>query len=214
MRFLLFIATLLVSHCVTADCQLAADHCRKRYTKENAPPEMVYEMFVRAIFVDSLDYLEDLDRLDDDDNYAGWYYVKDGLTPEMRWPDVVRYFIAKFLEINMEADELQKQTMCVDGKPRYDGAENYVIFNQLEEVSLNAWQKHLYLARSDLQASGLFDLDKVLKEFKGTFGVKFMDHRSTDVKQIYELTARLCVKPWGYSVTVSESSEDQTKIQN
>ncbi len=214
MRFLLFITTLLISHFVTADCQPASDLWRKCYTNENAPPEMVYQMFVGRIFRDTLEYLEDLDRLDDEEYHAGWYYVKDGLTRNMRSADVVRYFVAKFLEIEQESQEAQKRTMCTEGKRRYDGAENYVIFNQLEEVALNVYEKHYLLSRSDLQARGLFDLDKVLKELPGTLGVKFMDHRSTGVKQIYELTARLCEKPWGHSFTVSESSEDQTKIQN
>lgn len=75
------------------------------------------------------------------------------------------------------------------------------MFNQLEEISLNVYQKHLYLARADLQASGIFDLDKALEEYPGSFTNMFMDHRKArdgSVKRIYETAVGLCAKPWSH----------------
>ena len=218
MRLLMFIAILLVSQSTSAACPDNSKYGRKCFNKENAPPALVYRIFVRAIFVESLDYLENLDRLDDEEYHAGLHYVEAGLTLNMRSADVVRYFVTRFLEIDKEAKELQKRMLCLDGKPRYEGAENFLIFNQLEEASLNAYEKHLLLAQSDLQASGLFDLDKALKEYPGSFGSTFMDHEKAhdgSGQRIYEAAVGLCKALWGHSFSVSESTnEDQTKIQN
>ena len=176
MRLLMFIAILLVSQSTSAACPDNSKYGRKCFNKENAPPALVYRIFVRGIFVDSLDYLEDLDSLDDNEYHAGWHFVEAGVTPNMRSADVVRYFVTRFLDMEKEAEELQKRMLCLDGKPRYEGAENFLIFNQLEEASLNVYEKHLLLARSGLQASGLFELDKALKEYSGAFGETFTDH--------------------------------------
>ena len=82
---------------------------------------------------------------------------------------------------------------------------------------LNVYEKHLLLARSDLQASGLFDLDKALKEYPGSFGSIFMDHeklRDGSAQRIYESAVRLCKGPWEHSFMSSVSAnEDQAKIQ-
>ena len=217
MRLLMFIAILLVSQSTSAACPDNSKYGRKCFNKENAPPALVYRIFVRGIFVDSLDYLEDLDSLDDNEYHAGWHFVEAGVTPNMRSADVVRYFVTRFLDMEKEAEELQKRMLCLDGKPRYEGAENFLIFNQLEEASLNVYEKHLLLAQSDLQASGLFDLDKALKEYPGSFSSTFMDHRKAhegSIKRIYEAAAALCKAPWGHSFGSSVSvNEDQAKIQ-
>ena len=218
MRLLMFIAILLVSQSMGATCPDNSKFGRKCFDNTNAPLALVYRIFVHGIFVDSLDYLEDLDSLGDNEYHAGWHFVEAGVTPNMKSADVVRYFVTRFLDMEKEAEELQKRMLCLDGKPRYEGAENFLIFNQLEEASLNVYEKHLLLARSDLQASGLFDLDKALKEYPGSFGSTFMDHEKAhdgSGQRIYEAAVGLCKAPWGHSFSVSESTnEDQTKIQN
>ena len=216
----IFVGIVFFSHTAVADCQSVSGNCRKCYDNENAPPAVVYQIFIREIFIESLDYLEDLNSLDDEEYHAGKHYVEAGLTPNMSSADVVRYFVPKFLEIEKEAKEAQKRTLCYDKKPRYEGAENFVIFNQLEEVALNVYEEHYHLARSDLQASGLFDLDKALKEYPASFINCFMDHKKAHdgsakrIKQKYEAAASLCEKPWGYQFSMSVSeSERQPKIQ-
>ena len=132
MRLLTFIALLLVSPSTNAACSDNSKYSRKCYDHTNAPPAVVYKIFVTGIFFDSLDYLEDLDRLEDEKYHAGRHVVKAGLTPNMRSADVVRYFVSKYLEIEKEVEETKKQMLCLDGKPRYKGAENFVNFNQME----------------------------------------------------------------------------------
>ncbi len=125
--------------------------------------------------------------------------------------DVVKYFVSRYLEIEKEAEVAQKRTLCLDEKPRYEGAENFVVFNQLEEVSLNVYQKHLFLARSDLVASGLFDLDKALKEYPGSFTSWFMDHEKAldgSVPRIVEAARMLCANEWGHQFSSSRSSSE------
>ena len=197
---LIFVATVFFLNAAAADCQDTSGIFRKYFDKTNAPLAMVYHIFVQSIFADSLDYLEDLDSLGDEEYHAGRHFVEAGITPNMSSADVVRYFVQKFLEIEEESQEAQKRTFCIDGKPRYQGAENFVVFNQLEEVNLNVYEKYYLIARSDLQASGLFDLDKALEEFPGTFGSKFMDHEKAhdgSEKGIYEVAVGSCKVPWG-----------------
>lgn len=211
MRFLTLIAVLLASQSMGATCPDNSKFGRKCFDNTNAPLALVYRIFVRQIFSESLDYLEDLNSLDDEEYHAGLHFVEPGLTRNMRSADVVRYFATRFLDMEKEAEELQKRMLCINGKPRYEGAENFLIFNQLEEASLNVYQKHLLLARSDLQASGLFELDKALKEFPGSFGETFMDHEKAhdgSEKRIYEAAVGLCKGPWGHSFSSSESANE------
>ena len=209
MRLTIWLLFSILSQSAVADCPDDSKYGRKCFDNENAPPELVFRLFNQRIFSESIDYLENLDALDDDEYHAGLHLVEAGLTPEMRSADVVRYFVTRYLNIETEVETLSKKTLCIDGKPRYDGAENFVIFNQLEEVSLNVYQKHLLLARADLQASGLFDVDKALREYPGSFGSEFMDHEKAhngSVKQIYEIAEGLCADPWGHQFSKSESS--------
>lgn len=211
LRILFILSTLVLAHSTIADCPESSKFGRKCFNKQNAPSELVFRIFVRSVFIASLDYLENLDDLPEEKFHAGWHYVEAGLTPEMSSTDVVRYFASRYLDIEKEVEEVSKQTLCIDSKPRYEGAENFVIFNQLEEVSLNIYEKHLLLARSDLQASGLFDLDKALKELPGSFSSTFMDHEKAlegSAERIYEGAIGLCKSPWGHSISSSESSND------
>jgi len=208
MRFLTLIAVLLASQSMGATCPDHAKFGRKCFNNANAPTELVFRLFVQSIFADSLHYLDDLENVDDEEDHAGLHKVKAGLTPEMRSADVAHYFATRYLDIEKEVEELSKKTICIDRKPRYEGAENFVIFNQLEEVSLNIYQKHLLLARSDLQASGLFDLDKALNEYPGQFIASFFDHEKGhdgSEKGIYEVAVDLCKGPWGQSFGSGES---------
>ena len=211
MRYLTLFAVLLVSHSMSATCPDNSKFGRKCFDNSNAPPALVFRIFVNQIFSGTLDYLEDLDSLDDAEFYVGLHFVKPGLTPDMTSADVVRYFVTRFLDMEKEAEVLQKRMLCLDGKPRYEGAENFLIFNQLEEASLNVYEKHLLLARSDLQASGLFELDKALKEFPGAFGETFMDHEKAhdgSVNAIYEAAVTVCKGPWGHSFSTSGSANE------
>ena len=195
----ILLAALLFSQSANADCQTASGLFRKCYDNKNAPLALVYRFFIRDLFLDSLE---------DEEYRRGWHYVEAGLTPNMNSDDVVRYFVPKYLEIEKQVEETTKRTLCLDGKPRYKGAENFIIFNQMEEISVNAYEKHLFLARSDLSASGLFDLDKALKEYPGSFSSMFMDHEKAhggSEKRLYELATVLCEKPWGHNFSSSRT---------
>lgn len=198
-RLLILVATILASHPVRADCSGASGPFRKCFDNSNAPAALVYRLFVRQLFADSLENEEDR---------IGWHDVEAGLTPNMSSDDVISYFVSKYLEIENEVEEAQKRTLCIDEKPRYNGAENFSIFNQMEEVSLNIYEKHLFFARSDLSASGLFDLDKALDEYPGSFADMFMDHEKAtngSIRRISEAAAALCGKPWGHQFSSSRS---------
>ena len=116
----IFVATVLISQSASADCQTASGPFRKCYDKTNAPLALVYRIFVRTLFADSLE---------DEEYRSGSFFVEPGLTPSMNSDDVVRYFVSKFLDIEKEVEETQKRTLCFDGKPRYKGAENFIIFS-------------------------------------------------------------------------------------
>lgn len=212
MRFLIFMTVFFTAHAMGANCPDDSRNGRKCFDNSNAPTVLVYRLFVQSVFSGSLDYLEDLDGLDDAEFYLGMHYVEAGLTPNMTAADVVRYFVTRFLDIEKESENLQKQMLCLNGKPRYEGAENFLIFNQLEEASLNVYEKYLLLARSDLQANGLFDLDKALEEFPGAFGETFMDHEKVhdgSALAIYEAALQLCKDAWGHSFSTSKSENEK-----
>ncbi len=196
---LIFITALLISQSASAGCPANSEYARKCFDKTNAPPSLVYRIFIRALFADSLELEE---------HRMGAYFVEAGLKPNMNADDVVRYFVSRFLDIEKEVEETSKRMLCLDGKPRYEGAENFIIFNQLEEVSLNIYEKHLFLATSDLTASGLFDLEKALEEYPGGFMSMFMDHKKAhdgSIQRIYEAATGLCKNPWGHQFSSSRS---------
>jgi hypothetical protein len=218
MKSVLIIVTLiLLSRSAAADCQTVSSDERKCYDNLNAPAAMVYKQLVFIIFVESLNCLDDLDSLGDEKYHAGRYFVEAGITPKMSSADVVRYFVERFLVIDKEVHETQRRMLCVDGKPRYKGAENFLIFNQMDEVALNIYEKHYFLTRADLQASGLFDLEEALMEYPASFTEVFLDHekaRNGSIDWIYKDASKICEKPYErrFSTTVSES-EEHPKIQ-
>lgn len=182
---------------------------RWRYDNTNAPVELVFQLFVGQIFSHTLDYFGNLDALEDEPHNMGFHYVEAGLTGNMESVDVVRYFAERYLDIEKEVEDLSRKLLCVGNKPRYEGAENFLIFNQLDDVQLHVYERHLFLARADLQASGLFDIDKALREYPGGFSSVSIDHeaaRNGSVSRIYEDASRLCEKSWGHSFSVSGSS--------
>jgi len=198
-RLVILVTTVLISQSASADCQSASGSFRKCYDNTNAPPALVYKLFLNALFADSLEVEE---------YRSGWHYVEAGLTPNMNSEDVVRYFVPKYLEIEKEVEETKKRTLCFDEKPRYKGAENFIIFNQMDEIAVNIYEKHLFLARSDLSASGLFDLDKALKEYPPSFTSMFMDHEKAhggSTQRLYEFATVLCEKPWEYQFSSSRT---------
>ncbi len=195
----ILVAVILAAQPASGGCESMSAPTRVCYDNTNAPPALVFRIFMHKLFSDSLK---------DEENRSGPKIVEAGLTPNMNADDVVQYFVSRYLEIEQEAEEAQKRTLCLDEKPRYEGAENFVIFNQLEEVSLNVYQKHLFLARSDLSASGLFDLDKALKEYPGSFMSWFMDHEKAldgSVPRIVEGARMLCANDWGHQFSSSQS---------
>lgn len=111
MRMMLFLPIVLLTRAAMADCQSASGPYRECYDNDNAPPAMVFKLFVHSIFTENLDYLEDLSALDREEYHAGRHLVEAGLTPNMSSADVVRYFVPRFLEIEKESEELQKQTL-------------------------------------------------------------------------------------------------------
>ena len=166
---------------------------------------------MRRIFADTLDHYDDLDALDDEPYHVGYHWVEAGLTGKMRSADVVRYFAERYIDIENEVENLSKKLLCDDNHPRFKGAENFYIFNQLDEVRLHVYERHLFLARADLQASGLFDLDKALREFPGGFTSTSLDHeasRGGSVPKIFEHASRLCERSWGHSFSVSGPATD------
>ena len=159
-------------------------------------------MFVRDIFADSLE---------DEESRIGWHYVEAGLTPNMNSADVVRYFVPKFLEIEKEVEETQTRMLCFDGKPRYDGAENFELFSHMDDVELAIYEKHLIVAKSDLSASGLFDLDKALREYPVSFISIYNDHKAVrhgSIERIYKNAEALCKGPREYGFSSSRSISD------
>ncbi len=200
MKLVVFlVAVLLAAQSAIADCGGSSGSFRKCYDNSNAPPALVYKIFVRHLFSDSLE---------DEEDQIGWHYVEAGLTQEMSSDDAIRYFVSRFLDIEKEVEETQKRTLCFEEKPRYDGAENFVVFNQLDEIAVNIYEKHLFLARSDLVATGLFNLDKALEEFPGSFTSMFMDHEKAhngSTQQIAEFAKSLCERSWGHEFSSSRS---------
>ena len=196
---LTLVAIVLVSQPATADCQNASDNVRKCYDNSNAPRALVYQFFVREIFSDSLQSEED--RL-------GWHYVEAGLTTKMNADDVIEYFVPKYLEIEKEVETAQKQMLCKEKEPRYEGAQNFIILNEFDEMSLAIYEKHRLLAKSDLSASGLFDLDTALDEYPASFMSMFMDQEKTrngSIDAILKTATTLCKEPWGHSFSHSHS---------
>ena len=187
--YLIFIATVLVSQSANADCGPPSDNPRKCYDNTNAPLALVYKLFINGIFSGSLE---------DEEYRIGRHYVEAGLTPNMNSDDVIRYFVPKYLEIEKEVEETQNRMLCLNGKPRYEGDENFTIFNYMDDVTLTIYEKHLFVARSDLSISGLFDLDKALKEYPASFVYMFAGHkeiRDGSIQRIYEQATELCSGP-------------------
>ena len=101
---MIFVATVLISQSASADCQTASGDFRKCYDNTNAPLALVYRIFIRGIYADSLQ---------DEEYRSGSYFVEAGLTPNMNSDDVVRYFVSRFLDIEKEVEETKKAV--VDG---------------------------------------------------------------------------------------------------
>lgn len=137
-----------------------------------------------------------------------------GLTGKMASADVVRYFASRYLDIEKEVEDLSKKLSCDGDRPRYEGEENFFVFNQLDDVALHVYERHLFLARADLQASGLFDLDKALREFPEGFTSVSIEHeaaRDGSVPRIFQAASRLCKEPWGQSYSISRSPMNNWK---
>lgn len=189
---------------------------RWRYDNANAPDELIFQLLTHRVFIETLDYIEDLDALTDEPHHAGYRFVEAGLTGRMASSDVVRYFAEQYLIIEKEVDELSRKLLCNGKEPRYQGAENLVIFNQLDDVKLNVYQRHLFLARADLQASGLFNLDTALSEYPGSFSSISFEHVVSDddyAEKLLQAASRLCTEPSGHSISVTQSPvDDQIQI--
>ncbi len=184
---------------------------RERYDNTNAPDKLLFKMFVRRIFAESVDFLETLESAEFERSQAGLKYVEPGLTGKMDAADVVRYFARRFPDIEDDVEEFSKALLCEGTRPRYPGAENFVVFNQLDEVRLNVYERHLLIARAELQAGGLFDLDKALHDFPGSFVSVSVDHeaaRDGSVASIYEHATRLCESPWGHQFSSSGPADE------
>lgn len=205
MRVLAAILTgLFLPQLVSANCETLSSSARKCFDNTNAPPEIVFQMLASSVFNSSVDYLEDLSQIGEEPGHAGWHLVKEGLTSRMSSADVVRYLVRKQIEMIDEVHEVQQRALCANGVPRYEGAENAIIWNQLDEIGQNVFQKHYYLARSDLQASGLYDLDKVLSDYPGGFTMTYMDHsldRWGSVDRLNEAAKMFCSSPGGIQVS-------------
>lgn len=201
----------LTGQCVDSHEQIPEPGVRWRYDNTNAPDELIFRMFVSGIFIETLDYLGDLDALDDEPHNPGYHFVEVGLTGKMASADVVRYFAIRYLDIEKEVEDLSKKLLCDGDRPRYQGDENFFIFNQLDDVALHVYERHLFLARADLHASGQFDLDKALREYPGGFTSISFEHeaaRDGSIPRILEDASRLCKEPWGHSFSVSGVSKD------
>jgi len=199
----LIIACIFFSHSTLADCESSSGQVRKCYDNDNAPPAFLYKLYVNHVFADSLE---------DQEHRTGWYYVQDGLTGKMNPDDAYLYFVPKYLEIEKEVEEVQNRMLCLDGKPRYTGAENFQIFNYMDDVQLTIYEKHLFIARSDLSVNGLFDVDKAMTGSSGSFTSKSMDHeavRNGSIKAIFEHAQKLCAGPRVYNFSSQHTVEDE-----
>lgn len=196
------VSLVLVSLSANADCESSADEYRMCFDNNNAPPEWVFRMLLSSVFRQSADFLGDLSQIDGP-RHAGWHTVKDGVTPKMSSADAVRYFVAKFVEIEEEVHDVQNEMLCTDGVPRYRGAENFELFNQLDDILLNVYKKHYYLVRADLQVSGLYNFDRVIEDPPIGFTAMFENHslalwKSED--RIYEAAEAQCASQWSISI--------------
>ena len=199
----MLITIVFISQSAIADCQSSSGTFRKCYDNSNAPVALLYKMYVRNIFADSLM---------DQEHRTGWYYVQDGLTGKMNPVDAYLYFVPKYLEIEKEVEEVQNRMLCLDGKPRYTGAENFQIFNYMDDVQLTIYEKHLFIARSDLSVNGLFDVDKAMTGSSEGFTSMSMDHeavRNGSIKAIFEHAQKLCAGPRGYNFISQHPVEDE-----
>lgn len=201
----------LTGMCVDTHEPVLEPGVRWMYDNTNAPDELVFKLFVGAVFGEALSYIDDLDALSDEPYHAGYHYVSAGLTGKMESVDVVRYFAQRYLAIEAEVEELSRSLLCDGKSPRYKGTENIYILNQLDDVRLHVYERHLFLARADLQASGLFDLDKALLEIPMGFSSVSIEHRAApdgSIAGILEGASRLCEEPWGISITSSRPPSD------
>ena len=197
------VSVLLISQSANADCASSTSNYRMCFDNSNAPPEWVFRQLLSNVFSQSVDFLEDMSQFEDKPNHLVRNTVKDGVTPNMSSADVVRYFVSKFMEIEEEVHDVQNEMLCADGIPRYRGVENFELFNQLDDILLNVYKKHYYLARADLQVSGLYDLDKVIEEPPMGFTAEFEDHNLElwkSVDRIYEAAKIQCASQWGISI--------------
>lgn len=183
-----------------------------RFDNTNAPDEFVFESLVRHIFGETLevlddlglDHIDDLDFLDKELHKAGYHYVEHGLTGKMRSADVVRYFAKRYLDIENEFENLFREMLCNGDRPRYGGEENFFIINQFDDVRMHVYERHLFLARADLQASGLFDLEKAIREFppRITFSsIEYEAYYDGSVPKILAHATQLCSEPWPRTFT-------------
>lgn len=201
----------LTGKCVDSHEPVLEPGVRWRYDNTNAPDELVFALLVNHVFAETLHRSDNLDVQNKEPHHAGYHFVEAGLTGKMGSADVVRYFAERYLGIEKEVEDLSKKLLCDGDRPRYDGAENFFVFNQLDDVRLHVYERHLFLARSDLQASGLFDLDKAIREFPGAFSSVAMEHeaaRDGSVAAILEHASHLCSEPWRRSFSVSGPSTD------
>lgn len=185
---------------------------RWRYDNTNAPDKLVFKLLVSGIFSATLDIYENLEVLDTKTYHPSYQYVEAGLTGKMGPGDAVRYFAERYLAIEKEVEDLSKRLLCDGKNPRYTGAENFYVLNQLDDVQLHVYEHHLFLARADLQASGVFDLDKAIREFPGGFSSTSIDHevaRDGSVVKVFEAASKLCEESWGHSFTVSGPITDE-----
>ena len=182
-----------------------------RFDNTNAPDELVFKLIISNIFsevletleslgiLETLDHIDDLDSLDKELHRAGHHYIEHGLTGKMRSADVVRYFAKRYPDIEKEVESLFREMLCNGDRPRYEGRENFFIIDQLADVSLHVYERHLFLARADLQASGLFDLDKAIREFPPRISSWYTDHEVAydgSVPRILTRATQLCSEPW------------------
>lgn len=200
------ILAFLIAESAMGQCSTLSYESRKCFDNSNAPPSVVFDILLGNVAVDSIDYWDDMNRLPDEEGHPGWHMIKDGLTDNMSSADVVRYLVAKYLAIEEEVHARQTELLCIDGAARYKGAENFMMFNLVEDMRDVVLQKHYLLVRADLQASGLFDLDAVLNDPPFTF-VRSLQGNSQEVwgsiERITEQAEGQCAQPRHFGISIN-----------
>lgn len=166
--------------------QSADPQVRRQFDNCNAPDPVLFRLFVKGLFSDSLEVA----------NYRmGWRYIQPGATPDTNYELVASYFISKYLEIEKEIHETKTKMMCQNGTPRYSDSTLFSVFDAFDDLNDGIYAKHLALAKIDFADDDTFDLEAALQGYPGSFSVTVVA-TSGAIDQVYAAAQRFCTEPF------------------